>query len=220
MAIISIDKVFSNSQLNKGILKVPTPPIDATPQSVEDFDGGVSNLKLATDQSEFVSATEQCPVLMRTSIAGGGIAFMDNTTASATQVGVGALGDVLCFRAEGSIPMRLYGTRLDLFRNNLANFTPVYQTGGSLVVDASNNDSLNASVYGLTGATTIQFDDLFDGFSMSFILLDTTLTVFSVTGGSGYTFANRQGHNTPAGQYAMMSVFFFNNTLFFGGDTA
>jgi len=116
--------------------------------------------------------------------------------------------------------MSLSSAALSLNKNILTNFTPVYQTGGDLTIDATNNESVNCSVYGLTGASSIVFDNLFDGFSMSFVSLDTIITTFSVSGGSGYTFANRQGHTQNAGQYAMTSVFFFNNTLFFGGDTA
>lgn len=116
--------------------------------------------------------------------------------------------------------MSLSSVALSLNTFILTNFTPVYQTGGDLTIDASNNESVNCSVYGLTGANNIIFDNLFDGFSMSFVSLDTNVTTFSVSGGSGYTFANRQGHTQNAGQYAMTSVFFYNNTLFFGGDTA
>jgi hypothetical protein len=108
---------------------------------------------------------------------------------------------------------------MSLNRGLLTNFTPRYQTGGTLAVNGSNNDTLNASVYGLTGAVTISFDLLFDGFSMSFIQLDTNLPTF-VASGVGYILANRQGHNTTAGQYAMVSIFFHNNVVYFGGDTA
>jgi hypothetical protein len=220
MAEISIDKPFSTNQLPSGFLKVPTPPIDGTPQSVEDLTGAISNLKLATDQSEFVSALEQCALLLRTSIVGSGVAFMDNTTTDEVQVGVGALGDILCFRAGGVIPMQLFSTSLTLLRNQLVNFTPRTGVGGSLVIDNSNNDFENSSVYIMNGATSIRFDQLFDGFNMSFIQNDATAPTFSVGVGSGYTLVNRQGHTQTAGQYAMVSVFFWNNIIYFGGDTA
>jgi hypothetical protein len=112
----------------------------------------------------------------------------------------------------------LSSLEVSLNRGILRNFVPVYQTGGSLIVNGSNSDQLNTSVYGLTGAVTIVFNALFDGFSMSFIQLDTNQPTFSATGGN--TLVNRQGHTKPAGQYAMVSVFYHTGVVYFGGDTA
>ena len=113
--------------------------------------------------------------------------------------------------------MYLSDQELSLNRNRLTNFIPVYQTGGSLIVNASNSDQLNCSVYGLTGAVTVDFNNLFDGFSMSFISLDTIATVFSASGGN--VLVNRQGHTKPAGQYAMTSIFYHTGVVYLGGDT-
>jgi hypothetical protein len=112
--------------------------------------------------------------------------------------------------------MSLSTNALSLNRNILTNFVPVFQTGGTLTIDASNNDSVNCSVYGLTGATTITFNNLFDGFSMSFIQLDTVDTQF--VAGGGYVLRAKNGHTRSSGQYAMTSVYFHSNTIYLGGD--
>jgi len=59
-----------------------------------------------------VVSNEQCPALFESTIAGGGIALMDSTTTDDEQVGIGAFGDNLCFRAGGDADgnMRLHST--------------------------------------------------------------------------------------------------------------
>jgi hypothetical protein len=113
--------------------------------------------------------------------------------------------------------MSLSTNALSLNRNILTNFVPVFQTGGTLTINASNSDSVNCSVYGLTGATQIIFANLFDGFSMSFIQLDTTDTQF--VAGGGYTLRAKNSHTRSSGQYAMTSVYFHSNIIYLGGDT-
>jgi hypothetical protein len=90
-----------STPISSEFLKVSSSPINATPKVVSDNSGAPSNLLLANDQSEFRSSTEQCALLLRTSIAGSGLALVDSTTTNATSVGVGALGDNLCFRSGG-----------------------------------------------------------------------------------------------------------------------
>lgn len=139
-----------------------------------------------------------------------GILKVANPISSSTQ-------QVTDYLGNGST-LYLSSLEASLQRGILRNFVPVYQTGGSLIVNGANSDQLNCSVYGLTGAVTIDFAALFDGFSMSFIQLDTNQPTFSASGGN--TLVNRQGHTKPAGQYAMVSVFYHTGVVYFGGDTA
>ena len=44
---------------------------------------------------------EQCNLIVESTVTGSGIDFVDNTTSAYNQVGIGALGDNLCFRSGG-----------------------------------------------------------------------------------------------------------------------
>jgi len=44
---------------------------------------------------------EQCNLIVESTVTGSGIDFVDNTTSDYNQVGIGALGDNLCFRSGG-----------------------------------------------------------------------------------------------------------------------
>jgi len=54
-----------------------------------------------------IIGSEQCNLIVESTITGSGIDFVDNTTSAYNQVGIGALGDNLCFRAGGVLNMRL-----------------------------------------------------------------------------------------------------------------
>jgi hypothetical protein len=49
-----------------------------------------------------ITGSEQCNLHMYSTTAGGGISLRDNTTTDDDQVGIGALGNNLCFRAGGA----------------------------------------------------------------------------------------------------------------------
>lgn len=73
-----------------------------TLQNVTDGVGNASVLNIATDELEILSTdTKQCPFGVRSITTGGGLYLMDNTTTDNQSVGVGALGNNLCFRAGG-----------------------------------------------------------------------------------------------------------------------
>jgi hypothetical protein len=133
------------------------------------------------------------------SVSGDGILQTDNALTTSLQIVKDNVGN--------DSAMSLSQNELSLRRNTLMNFTPIYQTGGTLIIDATNHDQLNCSVYGLAGATTVTFTNLFDGFSMSFIQLDATDTQF--VAGGGYTLANRQGH-TPFSRTIRYDFYLFS----------
>jgi hypothetical protein len=222
MAEISIDKPFSTNQLPSGFLKVPTPPIDGTPQSVEDLTGAISNLKLATDQSEFVSALEQCALLLRTSVAGSGISFVDSTTSSDDQVGVGAFGDLLCLRGggNGGGTVRVGSTFVDFQNNTIRNFKAnVPSISSNLVINSTNEQTYNGSVLLTTTTTSVTIDtSVANGFNLSIIQQDANQVTISTSG--ALTLRNRQGHTKTAGQYATITLLKNSTNLYLAGDTA
>jgi len=72
----------------------------ATLTEVVDKDNTASALLLSTDKVK-AESSEQCPLEVESTGVGGGIALLDNTTTNNTSVGIGALGDNLCFRSGG-----------------------------------------------------------------------------------------------------------------------
>jgi len=66
------------------------------------FSGNVGIGTTSPTHKLHVVDSEQCPSLFESTVAGGGIALMDSTTTDDSQVGIGAFGDNLCFRAGGS----------------------------------------------------------------------------------------------------------------------
>jgi hypothetical protein len=84
-----------NLQIKNGLA------IDATLQTVSDQSGNDSALEISTIKVKAESA-QQCPLEVESTGTGGGIALLDNTTTNNTSVGIGALGDNLCFRSGGS----------------------------------------------------------------------------------------------------------------------
>lgn len=226
MAEINIDKIGAPppAPLNTGILQVPL-PIQPTKQTVEDQGLNPSNFKLGNQQSEFNSDTEQCPIVVKTTIQGGGISLNDATTTSEDAVGIGALGDDLCFRS-GSSPaghMRLLATGvLTLFGNKLSYFTPVITqvvVGTTITINSANQGGFCGAVYNSAVATSVVIDaSVLDGFSMSVIQYGASQITFSATG--GLNLRNRQGHTKTAGQWATITLFKEGNNLILAGDTA
>ena len=64
----------------------------------------------APDHQLFVSGSDQCLAVFKSSTNGGGITFMDNGTADDFSVGIGAFDNNLCFLAGGSQSMRILDT--------------------------------------------------------------------------------------------------------------
>jgi len=196
-------------------------PIDLTLRKVQDQDANNSALQIATNKVK-AESSEQCPLEVESTGTGGGIALLDATTTDNDSVGIGALGDALCFRS-GGVPqgnMRLLddGT-LTLFGNKLRNFSAHYQSGGSINITSANSDDLNATVYAITGAFTIDIDDSVpDGFSLTIYQVDSSQCTITASG--TLTLRNRLGHTQSAGQYAVISVIRIGLDLVLTGDTA
>jgi len=131
------------------------------------------------DHKLHVVSNEQCPALFESTISGGGIALMDSTTTNDEQVGIGAFGNNLCFRAGGDADgnMRLHstgnltiggnlsdsGNRLDVRGDATINGT--LDTTGNIAVTSSGVDQgRTLSLQGRNGASEIyQFNLVADG---------------------------------------------------------
>ena len=103
----------------------------------------------------------------------------------------------------------------------LQNFIPnLAGTSANLTLDSTNAATYNSSVIALTGALIITFDaSLPNGFNVTFIQLNGFNTTFAGTG--GLMIGNRQNHNKNNGQYSVVSVIKYTNTLaILGGDTS
>jgi len=103
----------------------------------------------------------------------------------------------------------------------LQNFIPnLAGTSTNLTLDSTNAATYNSSVIALTGALIITFDaSLPNGFNVTFIQLNGFNTTFAGTG--GLMIGNRQNHNKNNGQYSVVSVIKYTNTLaILGGDTS
>jgi hypothetical protein len=130
-------------------------PIDATLQTVSDVAGNDSALQISTDKVKAESA-QQCPLEVESTGTGGGIALLDNTTTDNTSVGIGALGDNLCFRS-GGVPegnMRLTDTGRLTIKNDTS-----ATTQNTVVIAASEANSGIALVPNGTGAITADIPD-------------------------------------------------------------
>jgi hypothetical protein len=205
-----------NLQIKDGL------PIDATLQTVSDQSANDSALQISTDKVKAESA-EQCPLEVESTGTGGGIALLDNTTTDNESVGIGALGDNLCFRS-GGVPqgnMRLLDTgTLTMLGNAITDFVPLIPTGGAVNISGGNQETYNGSVYVVTGAVTIDINDAVrEGFNVSIIQADANQTTFTCSGGT-LTLRNRQGHTQTAGQYACVTLIRIGNDVILAGDTA
>jgi hypothetical protein len=130
-------------------------PIDATLQTVSDVAENDSALQISTDKVKAESA-EQCPLEVESTGTGGGIALLDNTTTDNESVGIGALGDNLCFRS-GGVPegnMRLTDTGRLTIKNDTS-----ATTQNTVVIAASEANSGIALVPNGTGAITADIPD-------------------------------------------------------------
>jgi len=213
-------RIETPTVLADGILQTDN-PIDGTLQTVKDQDGNSSALEIANDKVK-AESSEQCPLEVESTGTGGGIALLDSTTTDNAAVGIGALGDALCFRsgsvAAGNMRLLSDGT-LTLFSNILRNFSAAYQSGGSINITSANSDDLNATVYAITGALTVDIDNTVpDGFSLTIYQVDAAQC--TVTASGTLTLRNRQGHSQSAGQYAVISVIRIGLDLILTGDTA
>jgi len=213
-------RIETPTVLADGILQTDN-PIDGTLQTVKDQDGNSSALDIANNKVK-AESSEQCPLEVESTGTGGGIALLDSTTTDNAAVGIGALGDALCFRsgsvAAGNMRLLSDGT-LTLFSNILRNFSAAYQSGGSINITSANSDDLNATVYAITGALTVDIDNTVpDGFSLTIYQVDAAQC--TVTASGTLTLRNRQGHSQSAGQYAVISVIRIGLDLILTGDTA
>jgi hypothetical protein len=103
----------------------------------------------------------------------------------------------------------------------LQNFIPnLAGTSANLTLDSTNAATYNSSVIALTGSLIITFDaSLPNGFNVTFIQLNGFNTTFAGTG--GLMIGNRQNHNKNNGQYSVVSIVKYTNTLaILGGDTS
>jgi len=110
------------------------------------------------DHKLHVVSNEQCPALFESTISGGGIALMDSTTTNDEQVGIGAFGNNLCFRAGGDADgnMRLHST-------------------GNLTIGGNLSDSGNR--LDVRGDTTINGELKINKTSGGHLFLDDTDTI-------------------------------------------
>ena len=103
----------------------------------------------------------------------------------------------------------------------LQNFIPnLAGSSVNLTLDSSNTATWNASVIGIAGTVTITLDaSLPNGFSITVLqLIPGTCTI---AGSGGLVIGNRQSHTGNNGQYSVISVIKYTNTLaILGGDTA
>jgi len=100
MTKISINQ--TSSATRDGHLKIKNGlPISTSLQIVADEFNTDTAIQLSTLVLK-AQSSEQCPLEVESTGAGGGISLMDNTTTDADSVGIGAFGDDLCFRSGGS----------------------------------------------------------------------------------------------------------------------
>ena len=100
MTKISINQ--TSSATRDGHLKIKNGlPISSSLQIVADEFNTDTAIQLSTLVLK-AQSSEQCPLEVESTGAGGGISLMDNTTTDADSVGIGAFGDDLCFRSGGS----------------------------------------------------------------------------------------------------------------------
>lgn len=196
-------------------------PLSTTLQIVKDRYLNTSSLQVGTTKTK-VESSQQCPLEVESTVTGGGIALLDNTTTDNQSVGIGALGDDLCLRsggeAAGNARLLANGT-FTFLGNPITNFVPITQSGGAITINSSNQDTYCGNVYNVTGAVTITIaDTVRDGFNMSVVQMDANQCTIAATG--TLTLRNRQSHTQSAGQWATLSLLKTGNNLVLSGDTA
>jgi hypothetical protein len=144
-------------------------------------------------------------------------------TLNATAVGLGNVPNVDATNAANISSGVLAAARIptNLNAQVLQNFMPnTASTSVSLTLNSANAATYNSSVITLTGALTITFDaSLPNGFNVTLIQLDAATSTIAGTG--GLVIGNRQGHGKNNGQYSVVSIIKYTNTLaILGGDTS
>ena len=121
---------------------------------------------------------------------------------------------------DGNISsLQISNTAVAVDGDILKNFSTAYQSGGSINITSANSDDLNATVYAITGAFTIDIDDTVpDGFSLGVYQVDANQCTITASG--TLTLRNRLGHTQTAGQYAIISLVRIGLDLVLTGDTA
>jgi hypothetical protein len=108
-------------KLFKGLEVEPTSSVDTSGTGyakgdlvVADLDATSATINGDVDLNGKLNVTDsdQCVAVFESTAAGGGISLMDSTTTNDEQVGIGAFGNNLCFRAGGDADgnMRLHST--------------------------------------------------------------------------------------------------------------
>jgi len=168
------------------------------------FNGKQDQITAGTT-SQYYRGDKTFQTLDKTAVGLGNVANVDTTNAANIATGV---------LAAARIPTNLNGQVIQNFIPNSAS------TSSNLVLTSANASTYNSSVIALTGALTITFDgSLPNGFNVTLIQLDAATS--TIAGSGGLVIGNRQGHGKNNGQYSVVSVIKYTNTLaILGGDTS
>jgi hypothetical protein len=106
------------------------------------------------DHKLFVSGSEQCLSVFKSSTNGAGIVFMDNGTTDDFSVGLGAFDDHLCFLAGGTQQMRL----LDNGNFGIGTLTPVTKLHVDGTISSSKFETIGHISASIVSASTYYGD--------------------------------------------------------------